>query len=166
MIDEIETTGPPAGTPGSPALGLAPEPESLRLARGVQRLAAGLRVDVDAALAPLGIRLAGFEVLQTLWGSGAPFERTPSELCRTSVLTSGAMTSRLDTLERDGLIERRARSGADRRRVYVRLTPRGRRLIERACPTYEDVVLRRLDALDAREVAALANALEKTATLR
>ncbi|WP_187366260.1 MarR family transcriptional regulator [Trebonia kvetii] len=48
----------------------------------------------------------------------------PSERARASLITTGAMTARLDRLERAGLI-RRAPDPADRRGVLVRLPPRG-----------------------------------------
>jgi DNA-binding MarR family transcriptional regulator len=47
------------------------------------------------------------------------------------VLSSGGMTSRLDKLEAAGLVARGA-DPADRRGVLVRLTPKGRRVIDAA----------------------------------
>jgi DNA-binding MarR family transcriptional regulator len=45
-------------------------------------------------------------VLATLRRSGAPYRMTPTTLYRELVLSSGAMTNRLDALERAGLVEK------------------------------------------------------------
>ncbi|MGR7001908.1 MarR family transcriptional regulator [Yinghuangia aomiensis] len=50
---------------------------------------------------------------------------------RSSMVTSGAVTQRLDRLESAGLLERR-RGAGDGRTVHVRLTTAGRTLIDRA----------------------------------
>jgi DNA-binding MarR family transcriptional regulator len=55
----------------------------------------------------------------------------PSDLAQSSLITSGAMTARLDRLARGGLI-RRAPDPSDRRAVRVHLTERGERLAEEA----------------------------------
>jgi DNA-binding MarR family transcriptional regulator len=55
----------------------------------------------------------------------------PTDLAQSALITSGAMTSRLDRLERARLIERRPDPG-DRRGVLVQLTERGERLAAEA----------------------------------
>jgi DNA-binding MarR family transcriptional regulator len=78
-----------------------------------------------------GIDWSGFDVLATLRRSGPPYRMTPTHLYRELVLTSGAMTHRMDALERAGLIERRPDPN-DRRSMMAALTRRGRQLIDRA----------------------------------
>jgi DNA-binding MarR family transcriptional regulator len=88
------------------------------------------RAIVDA-LRPLGLSFGDFDVLNTLRRRGDPDGTNPSELAQSSLITTGAMTSRLDRLERAGLVTR-VPSPTDRRAVLVRLTARGERLAEQA----------------------------------
>src|SRR4029453_370628 len=55
--------------------------------------------------------------------SGEPYELTAGDLVRQSMVTTGAITNRIDRLVERGLVERAA--AADRRKVIVRLTPAG-----------------------------------------
>ncbi len=91
--------------------------------------AAHLDRAIVAALQPFGLNFGDFDVLNTLRRRGDEEGTNPRELARAALITSGAMTSRLDRLERAGLIERRP-DPTDRRGVLVRLTDRGDRLAE------------------------------------
>src|SRR5689334_8091898 len=51
-----------------------------------------------------GLSVAAFDVLASLRRSGAPFRKTVGELAASSLLTSSAVTLRVDNLERDGLV--------------------------------------------------------------
>ena len=93
-------------------------------------LAEHLRRRVGDALEPLGLSLWAFDVLATLRRHGAPFRMTPTELTRATMLTSGAMTNRLDRLEKEGWVLRE-KNPDDRRGVYVVLTDVGRELVDR-----------------------------------
>lgn len=75
------------------------------------------------------LKMGEFDVLATLRRSGAPYCLTPSALIESMMLTSGAMTNRLDKLERKGLISRE-HSKEDRRSVTVALTSAGLQLID------------------------------------
>jgi DNA-binding MarR family transcriptional regulator len=76
-----------------------------------------------------GLDFGLFDVLASLRRQGPPFRLPPSELSRWCMLTSGAMTKRLDRLEQAGLIVRRA-AADDRRSVLVELSPAGLALID------------------------------------
>jgi DNA-binding MarR family transcriptional regulator len=67
--------------------------------------------------------------------AGDPDPLTPTEVARrmTIPVTTATMTGVLDTLERNGYIERR-RHPTDRRRVHLRLTPEGRRVRDDVVP--------------------------------
>ncbi len=93
--------------------------------------AAQLERAILAALQPFGLSFGDFDVLNTLRRRGDDEGTNPRELARSSLITSGAMTSRLDRLERAGLIER-SPDPADRRGVLVRLTDPGERLAEQS----------------------------------
>jgi DNA-binding MarR family transcriptional regulator len=86
-------------------------------------------------LAPLfarfGLQSGEFDVLATLRRSGQPYALTPTDLYEATMVTSGAMTARLDRLEKAGLILRGPHPN-DRRGIVVQLTAKGLGLIEEA----------------------------------
>jgi DNA-binding MarR family transcriptional regulator len=86
---------------------------------------------VLAVLESFGLSIADFDVLNTLRRVSAKRGSKPTDLARSSLITTGAVTSRLDRLERSGLI-RRMPDPADRRGVLVRLTPQGGRVARKA----------------------------------
>jgi DNA-binding MarR family transcriptional regulator len=73
----------------------------------------------------------GLDVLATLRRSGQPYRLSPSVLRRSMLISSGAMTNRLDRLESRELV-RREPDPNDRRGSQIVLTTVGRRLIDRA----------------------------------
>jgi DNA-binding MarR family transcriptional regulator len=79
---------------------------------------------VSAALRPFNLSIADFDVLNTLRRRNDRHGTNPSDLARSSLITTGAMTARLNRLERAGLI-RRAPDPADRRGVRIHLTRAG-----------------------------------------
>lgn len=100
------------------------------IAGRLQVLGKRLGCRVEQALAPLDLAPWAFDVLATLRRSGPPFRMTPTELTRATMLTSGAMTNRLDRLEERGFVAREA-DPDDRRGVRVVLTEEGREMAER-----------------------------------
>ena len=96
-------------------------------------------------------------MLATLRRSGAPYQLTPTRLFQELVLTSGAMTRRVDALERDGLVERVA-GRQDRRTMLVGLTTAGRAVIDQAMTAHlacEQAMLASLPDAERRALAAL-----------
>ncbi|EGU31552.1 hypothetical protein VII00023_09439 [Vibrio ichthyoenteri ATCC 700023] len=71
-----------------------------------------------------GLKLGEFDVLASLLRSGEPYALTPSALLEALMLTSGAMTNRLDRLATKGLIVRLS-NPQDRRSVTVQLSESG-----------------------------------------
>jgi DNA-binding MarR family transcriptional regulator len=86
---------------------------------------------IAAGLERHGLQIGEFDVLAALWRSGEPYRLTPGQLSRAMMLSSGAMTNRLDRLEAAGLI-RREDDPQDRRGIRVALTPAGLVLAGRA----------------------------------
>lgn len=78
---------------------------------------------MERTLADFGLSLPDWHVLSTLRNSGS---RTPGVLARYLEVSTGAMTSRLDNLEEEGLI-RRMPAPFDRRSVVVEITEEGRK---------------------------------------
>ena len=114
----------------------------------------------DTWLSPLGLSWETFSLIAALRRSGKPYELNPTELQRQSLLTSGAMTNRIDRVEALGLVERRA-DPADRRGVLVRLTPAGRALADKAIAVHFKATAEVLDVLTAREAAQMDALLAK-----
>jgi DNA-binding MarR family transcriptional regulator len=83
------------------------------------------------ALAPHELHPGEANVLAALRRAGAPFQLTPTQLSRSLLVSSGAMTNRLDRLQARELIER-IPDHEDGRRTRVALTPAGRVLIDAA----------------------------------
>lgn len=76
-----------------------------------------------------GLSYSDYDVIATLLRAGSPYELTPTELTRRVLLTSGGLTACLRRLETLGLVSRRG-VPEDRRRLLVKLTPKGFDLIE------------------------------------
>lgn len=116
--------------------------------------------DLNRSLRALGIPYSDLDVLATLRRCGAPYRLTPTQLRRSVLLTSGAMTACLNRLEARGLIVR-SFDASDRRSLAAELSAEGVRLIDRAIGERFAHAERSLDALDAQERAQLAQLLRK-----
>jgi len=95
------------------------------------RLSANLSAATAKWLAPLGLNFESFSLIVTLRRSGPPFELNPTMLYRESLVSSGAITNRIDRVETLGLVKRLPDPN-DRRGTIVRLTRKGRLLADRA----------------------------------
>jgi DNA-binding MarR family transcriptional regulator len=105
-------------------------------------------------LAPYGLQSGWFDLLAALRRAGRPYELNPTQLRRATLLSSSGMTKRLDRMEAAGLIERRP-DPSDRRGTLVRLTRRGKSVIDRAVEKHAVNEERILGALTAAERRAL-----------
>ncbi|MGD8726260.1 MAG: MarR family transcriptional regulator [Gemmatimonadales bacterium] len=112
------------------------------------------------ALASIDLAPWACDVLLALRRQGPPYELTPTDLRKLTLLTSGAMTARLDRLERDSLIRRDLDPG-DRRSFKVGLTDEGRELADRALEARLEMVERFLSPFTAEEREAAAGLLRK-----
>jgi DNA-binding MarR family transcriptional regulator len=104
-----------------------------------------------------GLHAGWLDVLAALRRAGAPYEVNPTELMRSTMLSSGGMTKRLDRLAEAGLIERRP-DPDDRRGTLVRLTRRGKTTIDAAIEMHvanEERLLRGLSTAERRKLDAL-----------
>jgi DNA-binding MarR family transcriptional regulator len=105
-------------------------------------------------LARHGLQPGWFDLLAALRRSGPRGELRPSELTQATMLSSGGTTKRLDRLAEAGLVQRRP-DPEDRRGTIVRLTPRGRRVIDAAVRTHVENEARLLRSFTASERRAL-----------
>jgi DNA-binding MarR family transcriptional regulator len=100
------------------------------------------------------LTLGEFDVLATLRRAANNSCLTPSELISALLLTSGAMTHRLDTLSEKKLILR-AHNAQDRRSVTVALTDQGRALIDQAIEAHVAVLKELVNSLSAADKSML-----------
>jgi DNA-binding MarR family transcriptional regulator len=90
---------------------------------------------LEAKFEEFQISRASFDVLTALRRNGKPYRLTQRELMRSLFRTSGSMSLRIDSLEKQGLVER-THDNDDRRSVFVTLTPKGVELLEAAIPEH------------------------------
>lgn len=123
----------------------------------LHRLAQRLTEELVAVYADFGLGEGEFDVLATLRRSGSPYELTPTDLAAGTMVTSGAITKRVDRLAERGLVDRRV-SDRDARGRVVALTPQGRELIDRAFEAHmanEHRLLASLDRVDRERLARI-----------
>lgn len=107
-----------------------------------------------------GFTVQDYKTLHVLMVQPWPTEATPAQLAEALNVTRAAVTSRLDRLGEAGLITRQV-DGADRRRVIVRPTQRGREMWSKYIFKGMAVDQRALAALDLDELTQLNGLLRK-----
>ncbi|MCW4352199.1 MarR family transcriptional regulator [Hoyosella sp. YIM 151337] len=101
-----------------------------------------------------------FDVLATLYRAGDPHGLSGKALIRAMLLTSGAITNRVDRLVQRGLVARDT-DPSDRRSMLVRLTEAGRKKVEDVTPPHIANEASVLNALTIEERAQLDAILRK-----
>ena len=125
----------------------------------LHRIGARLTEELVAEYSRFGLSEGDFDVLATLRRSGAPYELTPGELVASTMVTSGAISKRVDRLVEQGLATRRVGEHDARGRV-IGLTPKGRELIDQAFTAHMANEHRLLAGLSDLERTRLAGLLE------
>ncbi|WP_058972428.1 MarR family transcriptional regulator [Type-D symbiont of Plautia stali] len=113
------------------------------------------------ALAPFDFHDGEFDVLATLRRAGAPYCLSPTQLYKSLLVTSGAMTNRLNRLAEAGSIERVA-DPDDKRSMLVTLTEAGREKIEQALLVHtqtQNALLATLDGTQQQQLKLLLSQL-------
>ncbi|APE32730.1 MarR family transcriptional regulator [Nocardia mangyaensis] len=128
----------------------------------ITRLSRVLEQDLKRFFAGHGLEFWEFDVLATLRRSGGSTGLTAGALNRAAMVTSGAITNRIDRLETKQLV-RRCPSPGDRRSILVQLTDEGRELVDRLLPLHMDNEQRLLATLGATERTQLADLLRTLA---
>jgi DNA-binding MarR family transcriptional regulator len=126
----------------------------------ISRLDKLLRPLLDAVFAQHGLESWEFDVLATLRRSGDPYQLTAGQLLEATMLTSGAMTHRIDRLEGRGLV-RRVSDPADGRVVLVTLTSDGHRLVDAALADHAANELQLVSALPPADRTKLVDLLRR-----
>jgi DNA-binding MarR family transcriptional regulator len=112
---------------------------------------------LDETLADFGLAEGEWKALNHLWQAEHPHRRSVGQLAKWADLSSGAMTNRLDRLEKAGFV-RRIPDPDDRRGVLVELTDGGRRIWEESVSAQaakESLVAAALDKDEKRQLNAL-----------
>jgi DNA-binding MarR family transcriptional regulator len=137
------------------------DPAAMGVVGRISRLALLAQRELETVFGRYDLNGGDFDVLATLRRSGAPYRLTPGELSRSTMVTTGGMTKRLDRLEDAGLIRRHA-DPSDRRGKLIALTPKGRDLVDHVLEEHwrnEERLLEGLSATQRRELASLLRAL-------
>lgn len=124
----------------------------------ISRLSRVLDRELKEFFAEHGLERWEFDVLATLRRSGSPYELTAGALNRAAMVTSGAITNRIDRLAAKGLVERLP-DEEDRRSIRVRLTEQGLAKIDELLASHVKNEARLLAALDPQECDRLAGLL-------
>jgi len=106
------------------------DPDVEAIVIGIAKAAGYLDHAAQATLNRVGLTKEEFKVLCALHTT----TRSHGSLCRDLRVSTGAMTNRLDKLERAGLVER-SRDPDDRRGVLLALTPQGRERLDQYIDT-------------------------------
>lgn len=119
-----------------------------------------IRPRLDEVFADHGLESWEFDVLATLLRNGEPHQLTPGELLGSVMITSGAMTNRIDRLEERGFVQR-SKSPTDGRQVLVTLSVKGRKKVDAALVDHAANELEILAPLDRHEQDQLVGLLRK-----
>lgn len=139
------------------------DPLTFRAMFGIFRLGGRMFNDLESTIhKPAGWSLAGFRVMFLLW-VGGPMES--HEIARLAGLSRAAISSAVNTLERDGLVDRR-RESDDRRVVTVYLTNDGADRLEAAYRTQNAREGALLGGLDADELSTLTDLMRRVSSTR
>lgn len=125
----------------------------------LSRLAQHLDEELTVVYRSFGLGEGEFDVLATLRRSGNPFELTPGGLAASTMVSSGAVTKRVDRCLEKGWVTRRV-SDLDGRGRVVALTRAGRELIDEAFEAHMANEQRLVGSLGDLERARLAHLLE------
>jgi DNA-binding MarR family transcriptional regulator len=127
----------------------------------VSRLARHLDRQRSSAFAAYGLETWEFDVLAALRRAGPPYQLSPGQLLRETMVTSGTMTNRVDRLATRGLVSRENHP-EDRRGVLVTLTGPGKDTVDAALVDLlaaEQHILEQLPRAQQEQLAAALRAL-------
>ena len=133
------------------------DPEIEGIVDRIAGLSRRLHRALDETLAEFGLDHSDYKVLGSLSQAGDPHRSTPGKLARRLDLSSGAMTNRLDGLEKAELL-RRLPDPEDRRGVLVELTAKGRETYQRAVGVQakkEELITSALSAREKKQLNSL-----------
>ena len=134
--------------------------ETYQVTARLARIALHIARRQEEVFGRFGLNRGDVGVLSALRIAGPPQQLSPTQLFKGLMLSSAGITSRLDRLEKRGLI-RRHRHPRDRRGVVVELTDEGRAVLEQAVRANTDSEPELVGALRQKEMQTLAALLKK-----
>jgi DNA-binding MarR family transcriptional regulator len=123
----------------------------------ISRLSRFIDRRLSENFARFGVEDWEYDMLATLRRHDAPYELSAGELTRQTMVTTGAITNRIDRLENRELVVRV--SSTDRRKVIVRLTSNGLTLVDSIVAGHMETEHAILSALSDRQRNDLSNVL-------
>lgn len=136
------------------------DPSPMGIVARAQRAGRILDRELSSNFARHDLQLWEFDVLATLLRSGTPYELTAGQLLNSAMVTSGAITNRIDRLVARGMVTREV-DAANRRSIKVRLTEVGRAHIDKVVTDHVDFERRLLSDLSTTEQAGLTDLLRR-----
>lgn len=134
--------------------------ESMAVIGRLNRVAKHIEKRLGKNFSQYNLNSGEFDVLASLRRSGKDYRLKPTELYQSLMITSGAMTNRIDTLEKKELV-RRTHDDSDRRTIYVQLTKKGFDLITEAVRTHTETENSILKDLSKEETVLFNDLLKK-----
>lgn len=120
----------------------------------LHRLATALTREITEVYARYGLSEGEFDVLAALRRAGPPHLRAAGQLAEHTMVTTGAISKRVDRLQTAGLVRRQPRP-TDGRGCDIRLTAKGLRIIDTAFAEHIANEHRLIAPLDKTERATL-----------
>ena len=130
------------------------EPVTEGIVERIHILAKAFDRSLEETLTEFGLDRRAFKVLGKLRNVGPPYRRSAGQLASQVRLSSGAMTNRIDRMEKAGLIHRLA-DPHDRRGTLVEPTEAGHAIWDRTVGTQAIREARIASALDGADRVAL-----------
>lgn len=142
-----------AALPSNPGPPMTPSPHSPQAQFGplVAQTSRQWRRAVDRLLQPYGLTQASWQPLLHLSRSPTPMRQ--KDLARSLAVDNSSLVRILDTLQREGLLERR--EGRDRRAKELHLTAAGQQTVARVEAVARQVRMRALEGLAETEIEAV-----------
>lgn len=136
------------------------EVDALQVTARLSRIGPLLARRQEAVFDQFGLGRGEVGALSALRIAGAPYRLSPTRLGKGLMLSSAGVTSRVDRLERRGLV-RRLPDPDDRRGVIVELTDTGLEVVDAAVAALSKSDRELLERLDPKEVRQLEILLRK-----
>ncbi|WP_227978901.1 MarR family winged helix-turn-helix transcriptional regulator [Nocardia spumae] len=126
----------------------------------IKRMGRRLEHEMKEFFARHGLEYWEFDVLSTLRRSGGPDGLTAGDLIKATMVTSGAITNRIDRMAAKDLV-RRVPDAKDRRTIRVQLTDHGRAVIDELMPQHVDNETRLLAGMSRADLDQLGALLRR-----
>ena len=137
---------------------------ALQVTARLSRIGPHLARRQEEVFGRFGLSRGEVGALSALRISGPPYQLSPTRLAKGLMLSSAGVTSRIDRLERRGLV-RLLDDPDDRRGVIIELTDQGRQVVDDAVAALAISDRQLLDRLDPEEVQQLEGLLRKVLAL-